>query len=87
VQTYPISIRKVKKKRNAKLIYEYFYFRYGKTIVYALLPEIMTLLRGQKSSVVIISPLKALMKDQVERLRDMGLSAVAVTDEENTSGQ
>ena len=37
--------------------------------------------------IILISPLKALMKDQVTRFKQLKLKAVCVTDEANTSGK
>ncbi len=55
---------------------------YGKSLCYILLPRIFDLLRGveDKSVVIVVSPLVALMKDQVAFITKNGLSATYVSD-------
>ena len=55
---------------------------FGKTLCYILLPPVFDLLRGveKKSIVLVISPLIALMEDQVASIRSLGISAVYVSD-------
>ena len=60
---------------------------YGKSLYYILLPRIFYFMRGakNKSIVVVVSPLTALMKDQVSSITEMGLSDAAISDKESTS--
>ena len=55
---------------------------YGKSSCYILLPQIFDFVRGAKneSIVVVVSPLTALMKDQVSIITNMGLSAAVISD-------
>ena len=41
---------------------------YGKTKIYAHLPEIFELVYGRPSTILVVSPLQSLMKDQVTKL-------------------
>ena len=52
---------------------------YGKSLCYGCLPCVYDQLRPQGSIVVIVSPLSALMKDQVKSFRERGVSAALVT--------
>ena len=56
---------------------------YGNSLIYQCIPLIVDILnrnpRG-RSVLVVISPLKALMEDQVEYLGNVGISAIAVED-------
>ncbi len=53
----------------------------GKSLCYFVLPYTFDILRGATSSiVVIVSPLSALMKEQVEKLRKKGAKAVYTGD-------
>ncbi len=60
---------------------------YGKTMIYALLPPLLDALDeyngrpAQRSCLLVVSPLIALMNDQVQRFSLMGLSAVRLTAE------
>ena len=60
---------------------------YGKSLCYILLPRIFYFVRGakNKSIVVVVSPLTALMKDQVSSITEMGLLAAVISDKESTS--
>ena len=60
---------------------------YGKSLCYTLLPPVFNLLRGvkEKSIVLVVSPLLALMKDQVASISEKGLSAVFISDKDSTS--
>ena len=51
-----------------------------------LLPRIFDFVRGakNKSIVVVVSSLTALMKDQVISITEMGLSAAVISDKEST---
>ena len=55
---------------------------FGKSLCYILLPKVFDLLRGvdNKSIIVVISPLIALMEDQVASIISLGISAVHVSD-------
>ena len=59
---------------------------YGKSLIFQWLPIAADALfeRPHGSSViVVISPLRALMEDQVHQLNDIGIPAIAITDEED----
>ena len=54
---------------------------YGKSLIYGCLPRVFDLMRDvHKSIVLLVSPLIALMKDQVKKFRDLGISAGYVGD-------
>ena len=56
---------------------------YGKSLIYQCIPLVVDILNGNPrgtSVLVVISPLKALMEDQVEYLGNVGISAIAVED-------
>ena len=55
---------------------------FGKSLCYILLPRIFDLLRGveNKCIVIVVSPLIALMKNQVASITKIGLSATYVSD-------
>ena len=59
---------------------------YGKSLIFYAIPVIADVVfngpRGS-SKVIIISPLKTLMEDQVQYLKALGLSAVALHDEQS----
>ena len=59
---------------------------FGKSLCYTLLPPVFDLLRGRKSKsiVLVVSPLLALMKDQVAAITALGLTAAMVSDKEST---
>ena len=58
---------------------------YGKSLCYTLLPPVFDLLRGiEKSMVLVVSPLLALMKYQVASVSEKGLSAVFISDKDST---
>ena len=54
----------------------------GKSLCYCILPTVFDMLRGSNglSIVVVVSPLIALMKDQVRTMKEKGMSAVYVGD-------
>ena len=53
----------------------------GKSLCFCLLPKVFDLLRGTgRSVVVVVSPLIALMKDQVRQMLERGMSAVYVAE-------
>ena len=55
---------------------------FGKSLCYILLPRIFDLLRGVKNKciVIVVSPLIALIKNQVASITKIGLSATYVSD-------
>jgi len=56
----------------------------GKSLIYQCLPFVADCLHGRPrctSTLVVISPLQALMKDQVDRLQNLGIPAVALIDD------
>ena len=59
---------------------------YGKSLIFQCLPiaavDIFERPRGS-SVIVVISPLQALMEDQVRHLNDFGIPAIAITDEDD----
>ena len=57
---------------------------YGKSLIYQCLLIVADCLNGRPcgtSTLVVISPLQALMKDQVESLQNLGIPAVALIDD------
>ena len=57
---------------------------YGKSLIYQCLPIVADCLNGRPrgtSTLVVILPLQALMKDQVESLQNLGIPAVALIDD------
>ena len=59
---------------------------YGKSLIFQCLPIVADALRGDprgSSVVVVISPLRSLMEDQVSYLNNNGIPAIAITDEED----
>ncbi len=54
----------------------------GKSLCYAALPSVFDRLRRvtQKSLTVVVSPLNALMQDQVSKFTSMGMTSVHITD-------
>ena len=46
----------------------------GKSLCYFVLPSIFNDLRGTTSSIVVISPLIALMKEQVQKFKEKGVT-------------
>ena len=61
---------------------------YGKLLCYAVLPKVFNLLRGvaNKSIVIVVSPLIALMNDQVATFSAKGICAAYVSDKEESTG-
>ena len=55
---------------------------YGKSLCTVILPSVFDELRksDKKSIVLVVSPLIALMKDQVDSITAMGLSAIHISD-------
>jgi superfamily II DNA helicase RecQ len=52
---------------------------YGKSLIFQLLPDIYDIFLGVKNSIVlVISPLNALMQDQVIKLNERGISACMI---------
>ena len=61
---------------------------YGKSLCYAVLPRVFDLLRGvaNRSVVIVVSPLIALMKDQVGTFSAKGIRAAYASDKEDSTG-
>lgn len=59
----------------------------GKSLCYILLPSTFDLLRSvQKKSIILVaSPLRALMTDQVAAITSMGIAATCISDKESTA--
>ena len=59
---------------------------FGKSLCYTLLPPVFDFLRGleSRSFVLVVSPLLALMMDQVAAITALGLTSTLVSDEEST---
>ena len=55
---------------------------YGKSLCYVILPSVFDELRksDKKSIVLVVSPLIGIMKDQVDSITAMGLSAIHISD-------
>ncbi len=52
---------------------------YGKSLIYQLLPNMFDFLVGKKCSIaIVVSPLTALMIDQVEKMKELGQSAAII---------
>lgn len=52
---------------------------YGKSLIFQLLPDVYDLYFGVENSIVlVISPLNALMQDQVAKLKERGISACMI---------
>ncbi|XP_070551389.1 ATP-dependent DNA helicase Q1-like [Ptychodera flava] len=58
---------------------------YGKTVIYALLPSVLAHLGTAGRKVLVISPLVALMADQVARLDLLGIKAVQLNQQTSNS--
>ena len=60
---------------------------YGKSLCFALLPRVFDMLRGvdNRSVVIVVSPLVALMKDQVATFTAEGVRAAYVSDKEGST--
>ncbi len=58
---------------------------YGKSLCYEILPIVFDELRGveKKSIILVVSPLSALMKDQVAAVSSLGIAAAYVTASSN----
>ena len=52
---------------------------YRKSVIYQILPDVFDIMLGtEKSMVLVISPLNALMQDQITKLKDWGISACMI---------
>ena len=58
---------------------------YGKSFIFQAIPVMASLLYDKPFTMFIVSPLKALMEDQVNYLNGLGLKAVALTEESDDS--
>ena len=58
--------------------------RYGKSLCYILLPSMFDELRkvNKRSIALVVSPLIALMRDQIANITAMGVSATRISDKE-----
>jgi len=52
---------------------------YGKSVIFQAIPVIASILSKKPYTIFIVSPLKALMEDQVQYLNSLGLKAIALT--------
>ena len=55
---------------------------YGKSIIFQAIPVIASHLWKKPCTIFIVSPLKALMEDQVQYLNGLGLKAIALTEDD-----
>ena len=64
---------------------------YGKSLIYSLLPDILDQYYGysrtNSSIVVLISPLQALMEEQVDKIRKLNVSAAYLGASDLTKGR
>lgn len=60
---------------------------YGKSRIYFHLPELFEMKTTKKSSILVISPLQALMLDQTKKLQDMGITATVVGECQKDKGK
>ena len=58
---------------------------YGKSLIYQLLPEVHKLRNDRRAVVLVVSPLNAIMEEQVRELRDLGIKAAILGEDEGTS--
>lgn len=54
---------------------------YGKSIIFQSIPVIASRLRKKPCTIFIVSPLKALVQDQIKYLNSLGLKAIALTED------
>lgn len=52
---------------------------FGKSLIYQALTIVFNITRNSTGHVVVISPLVNLMKDQVENLKKLGISAISLS--------
>lgn len=52
---------------------------FGKSLIYQALKIVFNITRNSTGHVVVISPLVNLMKDQVENLKKLGISAISLS--------
>ena len=52
---------------------------FGKSLIYQALPIVFNITRNSTGHVVVISPLGNLMKDQVENLKKLGITAISLS--------
>ena len=83
---YPEQEECLKAICDGKNVYASLPTGYGKSLIFYAIPIIADVMfdrpRGT-SKVIVISPLKTLMEDQVRYLKSMSLSAVALHDEQS----
>ncbi|XP_022780469.1 Bloom syndrome protein homolog [Stylophora pistillata] len=53
---------------------------FGKSLIYQALPLVFDAMHREGHIVVVISPLVSLMKDQVQKLKNLGISAITLSD-------
>lgn len=52
---------------------------FGKSIIFQILPRVMKVLWNlERTTVLVVTPLVSIMKDQVEEMRQLGLKAYAI---------
>jgi len=54
---------------------------YGKSVIFQAIPVIALILSKKPYTIFIVSPLKALMEDQVQYLDSLGLKAIALSEQ------
>lgn len=52
---------------------------FGKSLIYQALPIVFNITRNSTSHVVVISPLGNLIKNQVENLKKLGITAISLS--------
>ena len=81
VQLYEDQIRLIKAFLDGKNIFFSAPTSYGKSIVYQSLPWIFDVVNEQTvgcSTLIVVSPLQSLMEDQCNRMKDIGISSIAL---------
>ena len=66
---------------NGKDVFAILPTGFGKSLIFQLCPRVMSAVNEKDyavSTIIVISPLVAIMKDQVEQLNKMGVSATAI---------
>lgn len=58
---------------------------YGKSVIFQAIPVIASILSKKPCTIFVVSPLKALMDDQVQYLNSLGLKAIALSEQSDDS--